>query len=71
MNLKTRGEYKQAMIEYGLRTCVQFKDWEGESDYLSIYPLSGCWSYVGQGQGSHAEFLLPRISWLRIFDRNW
>ena len=35
------------MIEYSLRTCAEFKDWEGEDDYISIYPMSGCWSYVG------------------------
>lgn len=50
MGLKARGEYKQAMIEYGLRTCVPFVPWTGEDDFISIYPMSGCWSYVGQGQ---------------------
>ena len=35
------------MIEYSLRTCAEFKEWEGEDDYISIYPMSGCWSYVG------------------------
>ena len=36
------------MIEYSLRTCAEFKDWEGEDDYISIYPMiESCWSYVG------------------------
>jgi len=47
MNLKARGEYLEAMVEYELRTCVSFKPWEGEDDFISIYPLGGCWSYVG------------------------
>jgi hypothetical protein len=46
-NRKTRGEYEEARKAYELRTCVEFKEWEGESDYISIYPMSGCWSYVG------------------------
>lgn len=46
-NRKTRGEYKEARKEYELRTCIQFKDWEGEDNFISIYPMSGCWSYVG------------------------
>ncbi|KAK5624136.1 hypothetical protein CRENBAI_010933 [Crenichthys baileyi] len=46
-NLNAKGVILQAFEEYRLRSCVDFKPYNGESTYISFVKLSGCWSYVG------------------------
>ncbi|KAM4043840.1 hatching enzyme 1.2-like [Anomaloglossus baeobatrachus] len=38
----------EALKEFAVMTCVQFVNRISESDYLSIEPGTGCWSYVGR-----------------------
>ncbi|XP_076026986.1 meprin A subunit alpha [Genypterus blacodes] len=47
LDLNAKGVILQAFEEYRLRSCVDFKPYEGESSYLSFNKLSGCWSFVG------------------------
>ncbi|KAL6096246.1 mep1a [Pungitius sinensis] len=47
LELNAKGVILQAFEEYRLRSCVDFKPYEGESSYISFTKLSGCWSYVG------------------------
>uniref|UniRef100_A0A672F3W1 Meprin A subunit n=1 Tax=Salarias fasciatus TaxID=181472 RepID=A0A672F3W1_SALFA len=47
LDLNAKGVILQAFEEYRLRSCVDFKPYEGESTYITFKKLSGCWSYVG------------------------
>uniref|UniRef100_A0A3Q3LHA7 Meprin A subunit n=1 Tax=Mastacembelus armatus TaxID=205130 RepID=A0A3Q3LHA7_9TELE len=47
LELNAKGVILQAFEEYRLRSCVDFKPYEGETSYISFSKLSGCWSYVG------------------------
>uniref|UniRef100_A0A3Q3KEK9 Meprin A subunit n=1 Tax=Monopterus albus TaxID=43700 RepID=A0A3Q3KEK9_MONAL len=47
LDLNAKGVILQAFEEYRLRSCVDFKPYEGESSYISFTKLSGCWSFVG------------------------
>ncbi|CAN9507582.1 unnamed protein product [Ophioblennius macclurei] len=47
LDLNAKGVIHQAFEEYRLRSCVDFKPYEGESTYITFKKLSGCWSYVG------------------------
>uniref|UniRef100_A0A3P8VSN6 Meprin A subunit n=1 Tax=Cynoglossus semilaevis TaxID=244447 RepID=A0A3P8VSN6_CYNSE len=47
LELNAKGVILQAFEEYRLRSCVDFKPYEGESSYIIFKKLSGCWSYVG------------------------
>lgn len=47
LELNAKGVILQAFEEYRLRSCVDFKPYEGESTYISFTKLNGCWSYVG------------------------
>ncbi|XP_058881768.1 meprin A subunit alpha [Acipenser ruthenus] len=47
LDLNAKGVIHQAFEMYRLKSCVDFKPYEGESTYLHIQKLDGCWSYVG------------------------
>nr|XP_046228187.1 meprin A subunit alpha [Scatophagus argus] len=47
LELNAKGVILQAFEEYRLRSCIDFKPYEGETSYISFVKLSGCWSYVG------------------------
>ncbi|XP_053192629.1 meprin A subunit alpha [Scomber japonicus] len=47
LDLNAKGVILQAFEEYRLRSCVDFKPYEGEASYISFAKFSGCWSYVG------------------------
>nr|XP_057945145.1 meprin A subunit alpha-like isoform X2 [Doryrhamphus excisus] len=51
LELNAKGVILQAFEEYRLRSCVDFKPYEGEASYISFTKLSGCWSYVGDDKG--------------------
>ncbi|KAM4029157.1 meprin A subunit beta [Anomaloglossus baeobatrachus] len=37
----------EAFERYRLKSCIEFKPWEGEPNYISVFKESGCWSYIG------------------------
>ncbi|XP_061097594.1 meprin A subunit alpha [Conger conger] len=47
LDLNAKGVILQAFEMYRLKSCVDFKPYEGEQTYLSFTKLSGCWSFVG------------------------
>ncbi|XP_068610180.1 meprin A subunit alpha [Brachionichthys hirsutus] len=47
LELNAKGVILQAFEEYRLRSCVDFKPYEGEASHISFAKLSGCWSFVG------------------------
>ncbi|XP_024276222.1 meprin A subunit alpha [Oncorhynchus tshawytscha] len=47
LELNAKGVIHQAFEAYRLKSCVDFKPYEGESTYISFTKLSGCWSFVG------------------------
>ncbi|KAI4885801.1 hypothetical protein NFI96_013793, partial [Prochilodus magdalenae] len=50
LELNAKGVILQALEMYRLKSCVDFKPYEGESTYISFTKLDGCWSYVGDWQ---------------------
>ncbi|XP_075893838.1 meprin A subunit alpha [Nelusetta ayraudi] len=47
LDLNAKGVILQSFEEFRLRSCVDFKPYEGESSFISFAKMSGCWSYVG------------------------
>ncbi|XP_036406146.1 meprin A subunit alpha [Megalops cyprinoides] len=47
LDLNAKGVILQAFEMYRLKSCVDFKPYEGEHTYLSFTKLDGCWSFVG------------------------
>ncbi|KAM3861017.1 meprin A subunit alpha [Diretmus argenteus] len=47
LDLNAKGVIHQALEAYRLKSCVDFKPYEGESSYISFTKQSGCWSFVG------------------------
>ncbi|XP_006035351.1 meprin A subunit alpha-like [Alligator sinensis] len=50
LDLNAKGVILQAFEMFRLKTCVDFKPYEGEKTYLKFEKLDGCWSYVGDLQ---------------------
>ncbi|KAM7395821.1 hypothetical protein PAMA_007213 [Pampus argenteus] len=53
LDLNAKGVILQALAEYGLRSCVDFKPYEGESSFISFAKYDGCWSFVGDIKGQN------------------
>ncbi|XP_053101923.1 meprin A subunit beta [Hemicordylus capensis] len=47
LDMNAKGLILKAFEQYRLKTCIDFKPWEGEANYISVFKGSGCWSYVG------------------------
>ncbi|XP_059837814.1 meprin A subunit alpha-like [Hypanus sabinus] len=47
LELNAKGVILHAFEQYRLKSCVDFKPYEGETTFLSFKKLDGCWSYVG------------------------
>ncbi|XP_057209244.1 meprin A subunit alpha [Triplophysa rosa] len=47
LDLNAKGVILQTFEMYRLKSCVDFKPYEGESTYISFTKLDGCWSFVG------------------------
>ncbi|XP_072552083.1 meprin A subunit alpha [Salminus brasiliensis] len=50
LGLNAKGVILQTFEMYRLKSCVDFKPYEGESTYISFTKLDGCWSFVGDLQ---------------------
>ncbi|XP_060098957.1 meprin A subunit beta [Heteronotia binoei] len=55
LEMNAKGLILKAFEQYRLKTCIDFKPWEGEANYLSVIRGSGCWSYVGNRQTGRQE----------------
>ncbi|KAK2511897.1 hypothetical protein Q9233_016639 [Columba guinea] len=47
LEMNAKGLILKAFEQYRLKTCIDFKPWEGEENYISVFKGSGCWSSVG------------------------
>ncbi|CAB1450153.1 unnamed protein product [Pleuronectes platessa] len=55
LDLNARGVVLRAFDQIRLKTCIDFKPWEDEQDYIVVIKDEGCWSYVGnQRQGNQS-----------------
>uniref|UniRef100_A0A8C5T9M5 Meprin A subunit n=1 Tax=Malurus cyaneus samueli TaxID=2593467 RepID=A0A8C5T9M5_9PASS len=50
LEMNAKGLILKAFEQYRLKTCIDFKPWEGEKNYISVFKGSGCWSSVGNIQ---------------------
>ncbi|XP_019376535.1 PREDICTED: meprin A subunit alpha [Gavialis gangeticus] len=50
LNLNAKGVILEAFEMFRLKSCVDFKPYEGESTYILFQQGSGCWSMVGDLQ---------------------
>uniref|UniRef100_A0A8C0I9C5 Meprin A subunit n=1 Tax=Bubo bubo TaxID=30461 RepID=A0A8C0I9C5_BUBBB len=50
LEMNAKGLILKALEQYRLKTCIDFKPWEGEENYISVFKGSGCWSSVGNQQ---------------------
>ncbi|XP_058133579.1 meprin A subunit beta [Dasypus novemcinctus] len=47
LEMNAKGVILNAFERYRLKTCIDFKPWAGEPNYISVFKGSGCWSSVG------------------------
>ncbi|XP_049337244.1 meprin A subunit beta isoform X2 [Astyanax mexicanus] len=47
LEINAKGVTLKAFEQYRLKTCIDFKPWSGEANYISVYKGSGCSSSVG------------------------
>ncbi|XP_066561543.1 meprin A subunit alpha [Amia ocellicauda] len=50
LDLNAKGVIFQAFEMYRLKSCVEFKPYEGEKSFIKFEKLDGCWSQVGDLQ---------------------
>ncbi|XP_063078232.1 meprin A subunit alpha-like [Engraulis encrasicolus] len=50
LDLNAKGCIMQAFEMYRLKSCVDFKPYEGEKSYIRFIKQNGCWSMVGNQQ---------------------
>ncbi|GCB80064.1 hypothetical protein scyTo_0017073 [Scyliorhinus torazame] len=49
LDLNAKGVILNSFEQYRLKSCIDFKPYEGEETFLSFQKLDGCWSFVGDG----------------------
>ncbi|XP_031802337.1 meprin A subunit beta isoform X2 [Sarcophilus harrisii] len=47
LEINAKGVILNAFERYRLKTCIDFKPWQGEDNYISVFKGSGCYSSVG------------------------
>ncbi|XP_078397379.1 meprin A subunit beta-like [Cetorhinus maximus] len=55
LNINAKGVILKAFEQYRLKSCIDFKPWTGEANYISIFKGSGCWSSVGNQHEGRQE----------------
>ncbi|KAJ6662114.1 hypothetical protein lerEdw1_012579 [Lerista edwardsae] len=55
LEMNAKGLILQAFEQYRLKTCIDFKPWEGEANYISVIKGTGCWSSIGNRQRGRQE----------------
>ncbi|KAM3614330.1 uncharacterized protein V6R79_012847 [Siganus canaliculatus] len=55
LDLNAKGVILRAFDQIRLKTCIDFKPWRDEPNYITIIKDNGCWSYVGnQNKGNQS-----------------
>ncbi|KAG8442096.1 hypothetical protein GDO86_011043, partial [Hymenochirus boettgeri] len=47
VEINAKALVEEAFERYRLKTCIDFKPWEGEANYISVFKDNGCYSNVG------------------------
>uniref|UniRef100_A0A7M4FBL0 Meprin A subunit n=1 Tax=Crocodylus porosus TaxID=8502 RepID=A0A7M4FBL0_CROPO len=47
LEMNAKGVILKAFEQYRLKSCIDFRPWEGEENYISVFKGSGCWSSIG------------------------
>ncbi|XP_061111871.1 meprin A subunit beta [Conger conger] len=47
LHYQCKGVILKAFEQYRLKSCIDFKPWEGEANYISVFKGGGCFSSVG------------------------
>uniref|UniRef100_A0A8C9R6Y3 Meprin A subunit n=1 Tax=Scleropages formosus TaxID=113540 RepID=A0A8C9R6Y3_SCLFO len=47
VEINAKGVILKAFEQYRLKSCIDFKPWEGEANYISVFKGNGCFSSVG------------------------
>ncbi|XP_034981043.2 meprin A subunit beta [Zootoca vivipara] len=55
LDMNAKGLILSAFEQYRLKSCIDFKPWEGETNYISVIKGSGCWSSVGNRRKGRQE----------------
>lgn len=55
LDINAKAVILKAFEQYRLKSCIDFKSWEGEKNYLTVIKGNGCWSYVGNLQEGRQE----------------
>ncbi|XP_068094467.1 meprin A subunit beta-like [Hyperolius riggenbachi] len=50
LEMNAKAVILQAFERYRLKTCIDFKPWAGEKNYISVFNDNGCYSYTGNQQ---------------------
>ncbi|XP_015279884.1 PREDICTED: meprin A subunit alpha-like, partial [Gekko japonicus] len=63
LDLNTKGVILQAFEMFRLKSCIDFKPYEGEKSYLQFEKLDGCWSFVGDFKTGQNVSIGPRCEY--------
>ncbi|XP_075128065.1 meprin A subunit beta-like [Leptodactylus fuscus] len=55
LDINAKGVILKAFERYRLKTCINFKPWSGEKNYISVFKDKGCYSYVGNRQSGKQQ----------------
>ncbi|XP_037364174.2 meprin A subunit beta [Talpa occidentalis] len=55
LEMNAKGVILNAFERYRLKTCIDFKPWTGEDNYISVFKGSGCWSSIGNRRVGRQE----------------
>ncbi|TRY53667.1 hypothetical protein DNTS_008667, partial [Danionella cerebrum] len=47
LEINAKGVILKAFEQYRLKTCIDFKPWSGEQNYISVFKGNGCFSSIG------------------------
>ncbi|KAL6036786.1 hypothetical protein STEG23_035088, partial [Scotinomys teguina] len=68
LDLNAKGAILNAFEMFRLKSCVDFKPYEGESSYIIFQQFSGCWSMVGDQHGGQNISIGPGCDYKAIIE---
>ncbi|XP_044151338.1 meprin A subunit beta-like [Bufo gargarizans] len=66
LEINAKGVILKAFERYRLKTCIDFKPWNGENNYVSVFRDNGCYSYVGMQNGKQQLSIGPGCDTVEI-----
>ncbi|XP_078397500.1 meprin A subunit alpha [Cetorhinus maximus] len=66
LDLNAKGVILNSFEDYRLKSCIDFKPYEGEETYLFFQKLDGCWSFVGDLHGGQNVSIGERCDYKAI-----